>query len=148
MLKDRNRGTPSFDQFVDFLRGWGGISRKKTISPETQFEADLGITGDDGCELLAATEKRFEVLLSSGERGYRDTFGLSFDEFLFHSEGLRFGAPPPITLFGSPAEEKVRCFTVGELYRAVCAARLPRNPLRRGDHTDDPDDRLKPYGDP
>ncbi len=114
---------PSFDEFVAFLREWGSISRKKAISPETQFEADLGITGDDGCELLEATEKRFEVRLSSDERGYRDTFGLGFNEFLFHGEGLSFGPPPLITLFGT---EKVRPFTVGELHRAVCQASPPK----------------------
>lgn len=43
--------TPSFEEFVAFIRDWAGISRKK-ITPETLFEDDLGITGDDGCELL------------------------------------------------------------------------------------------------
>jgi hypothetical protein len=122
---------PSFDEFVAFLREWGRVSRKKIISPETQFEADLGITGDDGCELLEATEKRFQVRLSSDERGCRDTFGLGFNEFLFHSEGLRFGPPPLITLFGT-THEKVRPLTVGELHRAVCRGDLLKHPLQDG----------------
>jgi hypothetical protein len=46
-----------FDQFADFVREWGGLSRKKKIAPESEFEADLGITGDDGCDLLEARRR-------------------------------------------------------------------------------------------
>ena len=33
----------------------------KLIVPETELERGLGITGDDGSELLEATEKQFKV---------------------------------------------------------------------------------------
>jgi acyl carrier protein len=106
----------SFDEFAEFIRQWAGLSRKKQIAPETEFEDDLGITGDDGCELLEAAEKRFKVTLSSEENGYRETFNLGPNEFLFHAEG--FGPSLPDLLFGRPAPVVVT-FTVGELYRAV-----------------------------
>lgn len=52
-------------------------------------------------------------MLSSEERGFRDTFGLAPDEFLFHPEGLDF-----LGLCSG----RVREFTVGELYEAVSRA--------------------------
>jgi len=62
--------------------------RCKKVSEETQFERDLGLTGDDGKELLEATEKRFGVTLCSEEAGLRETFNLGSNECLFHSEGI------------------------------------------------------------
>jgi len=112
---------PSFSEFADFLCQWGSISRRKVISRNTQFESDRGITGDDGCELLEATEQRFHVRLSSEENGYRETFNLGPDEFLFNSEGFLFGLRPLITRFGNH-DPIIRAFTVGELYDAVCKA--------------------------
>jgi len=110
---------PSFDEFAEFIRQWAGLWRKKRIAPETEFERDLGITGDDGCELLEATEKRFNVTLSSDEQGYRKTFNLGPNEFLFHAEGIGPWPPYPLTIFTAPV---VRAFTVGELYNAVQGA--------------------------
>lgn len=107
--------TLSFDEFAEFIRQWARISRKKKIAPETEFEDGLGISGDDGCDLLKATEKRFKVALSSEEHGYRKTFNLGPDEFLFHAEG--FG-PDLRTFLGRPVPAVVT-FTVGALYDAV-----------------------------
>lgn len=114
---NRHGETLSFEEFADFIRQWGRRSRKVRIVPETEFERDLGITGDDGCDLLKATEQRFKVALSSEEHGYRKTFNLGPDEFLFHSEGW----PDLSTLFGRP-QPIVVSFTVGRLYDAVQAA--------------------------
>jgi acyl carrier protein len=108
--------TPSFNEFAEFIRERHGLSRKKQIAPETKFEDDLGITGDDGCDLLAATEKRFRVSLSSEKHGYRETFALGPNEFLFQSEGGVF--PELLTIFRGHSPV-VRTFTVGELYNAV-----------------------------
>jgi hypothetical protein len=55
----------SFERFCEFIRDFARLSRNKKIVPETLFEEDLGITGDDGCELLEATGKRFGIRLSS-----------------------------------------------------------------------------------
>ncbi len=100
-------GNLSFEEFADFIRSECGISRKRNITPESTFEDDLGITGDDGADLLEATEKRFDVQLSDAEHGYRRTFDLGPDEFLFHSESW------------FRARGSVREFKVGDLYRAV-----------------------------
>ena len=66
----------------------GRNPQSEAIVIETLFEDDLGITGDDGCELLEATETHFGVSLASPEEGYRCTFDLAPHEFLFHSEGF------------------------------------------------------------
>ncbi len=121
------RTIPSFTEFAEFVRAWACISRKKIICPETRFEDDLGITGDDGTDLLAETEKHFRIRLSSDEDGYRQTFQLEPGEFLFHSEGFSINVFEFIPLFRSPAP-RVKAFQVGELHSAVVTA-LERNEL-------------------
>jgi len=107
----------SFDQFAEFIREYWHVSRRKSISPETQFERDLGLTGDDGADLLEATEKKFGVVLSAEDRGLRETFNVEPNEYLFHSEGFDI-APTILSIFGREAPT-VREFTVGELFEAV-----------------------------
>ena len=117
----------SFEQLVNFIREWACIRARKPITRDTQFERDLGITGDDGCDLLKAVEEHFGTSLHSEEDGYRKTFNLGSNEYLFHSEGgfiLPFyDSAPLITLFGSDSAsfgaENVRAFTVGELHDAL-----------------------------
>lgn len=112
--------TFSFEELADFIREWASIPRHIPIGPETRFEIDLGITGDDGCELLDATEARFGVLLSSPEHGYREAFDLAPHEFLFHSEGLGWGWPDIVGLFQPGTMSfSVRDFRVGELFQAL-----------------------------
>lgn len=105
---------PSFEQFIAFIREFAVLSTSTVITPATRFEKDLGITGDDGTELLEGVEKRFGVQLSSVEHGVRPVFNLKPNENLFHSEGF--------DLVGLSSSESVREFTVGELYDAVCRA--------------------------
>lgn len=116
----------TFEQLAEFIRESSGISQRKAIAPETQFERDLGITGDDGCELLEAVEEHFATPLHTEEDGYREIFSLGANEYLFHSEGgflPLFNSQPIITLFGSESSqfgsENVRAFTVGDLYNAL-----------------------------
>jgi len=92
-----------FDDFAEFIREYWAVPARKEIAPETKFERDLGLTEDDGNDLLVATEKRFGVALSSDETGVRETFNLGPNEFLFHSEGVE--------LYRSTAHS-VRQFTV------------------------------------
>lgn len=120
---DHCRSTPehvtlSFEEFAKFIGEWAGIPTGKQIAPDTLFEDDLGITGDDGCELLEETERRFGVCLSSPEHGYRQTFGLGPNEFLFHSEGFGSGWSDIVTLF-SNHPQMIRRFSVIELFNAV-----------------------------
>jgi hypothetical protein len=119
---DSNSKSPTFNDVADFVCTWGRIPVKRQISSETQFERDLGITGDDGSELLEAAQKKFGVDLAPNESGYRKIFGLGPNEYLFNSEG--FGPVAGlITLFTAPS---ARAFTVGELFTAIQKAKQPR----------------------
>lgn len=108
----------TFNEFADFVRDFWRVSSRKQIEPDTQFERDLGLTGDDGDELLLATERRFGIKLCPEENGIRKTFNLGPNEYLFHSEGWELFPAYFTTLFGSEAST-VRKFTVGELFEAV-----------------------------
>jgi hypothetical protein len=104
--------TPTFEEFSGFLRDFTGTSSETAIDPVTRLEADLGVTGDDGDDLLKETEEKYGVSLSTPDEGYRPAFGLSDHEYLFHSEGF--------DLLGFfRAKEKVVEITVGQLYDAV-----------------------------
>jgi hypothetical protein len=126
----RERTESSFEELADFIREWAGIPGRKPTVPETLFEDDLGITGDDGCELLEATEKHFGVCLSSPEDGYRRTFDLAPHEFLFHSEGLGWSLSDIVSLFRPSAmPPSIRAFRVGDLFDAIRKA--PPKPISR-----------------
>ena len=109
----------TFDEFARFICEYWSVSNPKQITQETQFERDLGLTGDDGNDLLKATEKRFDVTLCSEETGVRETFNLRTNEYLFHSEGGGLGMPFEMTTLFSTTAPTIRDFTVGELYEAV-----------------------------
>jgi hypothetical protein len=112
----------TFDEFADFIREELQVSDRRELSPKTQFERDLGVTGDDGSDLLQATEKRFGVTLASEEKGLRETFNLGPNEYLFHAEGWELFPLRLTSLFGD-TEPVIREFTVGELFEAVRTAR-------------------------
>ncbi|MGD0939806.1 MAG: hypothetical protein ABR905_08830 [Terracidiphilus sp.] len=109
----------TFEQLADFIREWSQLREYKNIAPETLFERDLGITGDDGAGLLEAVEKRFGVDLTSGEGGLQKTFNLQPNEFLFNSEGWGPSLEDLLSFFKRTPTPVVRSFTVGELYNAV-----------------------------
>jgi hypothetical protein len=112
----------TFQEFASFIREYWHVSDGKNVSPETQFERDLGLTGDDGNDLLEATEKRFCVTLASEETGLRETFSLGPNEYLFHAEGWN-PFPFRFTSLFDAVESTVREFTVGELFEAVRKAK-------------------------
>jgi hypothetical protein len=121
----------TFDEFAEWLREYWHVPIRKAITPETQFERDLGLTGDDGDDLLEATEKRFEVRLGNEETGVRETFNLQPNEYLFNSEGWGPSRAEIISLFsGSPTV--VRNFKVGELFEAVKRIKTSRNDASSG----------------
>ena len=57
------------------------------IDENTWLEADLGISGDDGVEFLVEVAQAFGVFLHTQEEGYRLTFDLQENEYIFASEG-------------------------------------------------------------
>lgn len=104
---------PTFNVFALFIREVVGYPDRKAITPETLFENDMGVTGDDGVDLLEATEKRFNVDWTD----FRAVFNLKPDEYLFGPEG--FGLFP-LWWIGIGRKPIIRPFTVGELYTVVC----------------------------
>jgi Protein of unknown function (DUF1493) len=117
---DSNDTAPSFEEVADFVRKWASVPAKRPITLHTQFERDLGITGDDGGELLQAAQKHFKVDLTDGGNGYRTIFNLGANEYLFNSEGFSIGSGGTnlITLFTN-TNPSVRAFRVGELCEAI-----------------------------
>ena len=112
-------GDLTFDEFAAWLHEYWSVPARRAIVPETQFERDLDLTGDDGDDLLLAAEKEFEVRLGNEEPGLRETFNLQPNEYLFNSEGWGPSPAELISLFSSSPSLTVRSFTVGELFEAI-----------------------------
>ena len=119
---------PSFDEVAALVRAFTAVGSRRAITRETWLEADLGVTGLDGAELLEQAEQEFGVELVPEGSSLREMFGLGPNEYLFGPEGsdplgvvslLRWtqGKPPLVV---------VRDLKVGELYELVCPARRRR----------------------
>jgi hypothetical protein len=114
----KNTG-PSFKDVSDLVRDFGGIRKSRSISSDTRIEADLGITGDDGEELLLYAEKHFGVELHDTDTGIRATFDLRPNEYLFNSEGYDFGIGTVMRWIRREPKLVVVDLTVGDLHRAI-----------------------------
>jgi hypothetical protein len=102
---------------ISFIRENQGIGKRKTITADTLLERDLGITGDDGGELLEEIQNKFGVSFAGSDGSLRKAFGLAPDEYLFHSEGFS-----PFLFIASLlgfSIEKVKPLSVGQLYRVI-----------------------------
>ncbi|MDR0782087.1 MAG: DUF1493 family protein [Pseudomonadales bacterium] len=108
----------TLDNLIALIREHQGISPKTKIGANSFIEKDLGITGDDGCELLQVIEKEFGVSFTGQDGSIREAFDLESNQYLFNSEGLNIFWLIA-RLFGRDSEN-VKQITVGELYRAVC----------------------------
>ena len=116
--------TPSFDAVAAFVRQFAGLRQKHVVEPSTRCDADLGITGDDGDDLLKEASSYFRVQLAHPVEGYRKTLGLAADEYLFHSEGLDLlGVSAIIRWLQKESLPRVRDLTVGELHNAIVRAK-------------------------
>jgi hypothetical protein len=119
--------TPTFHDVEVFVRDFTGVSSKKLITTDTRLEGDLGVTGDDGDELLEKASAHFGVQLAHPVHGYRQTFGLGVNECLFHSEGFDlFGIWALLGRLRNRPLPAIRDLTVGELYSAILRS-LPNN---------------------
>jgi hypothetical protein len=100
----------TFEEFAAWIRECWDVPARKKILPETQFGRDLGPTGDDGDDLLDATETQCEMRLGNEETGVRETFKFNLrpNEYLFNSEGW---GPSPC--------EIISLFSEGPTVRAV-----------------------------
>ncbi len=94
--------------------------RPKVITTDSRLEADFHITGDDGDEFLQKVAVHFGVNLADPVYGYRPTFGLEENEYLFHSEGLDLlGIGDLIRRYRKQPEPCYRDLTLGELHNAI-----------------------------
>ncbi|WP_244637371.1 hypothetical protein [Enterobacter kobei] len=80
---------PTLSQVIEVVRNSSGEHRKP-IDSNTLIEADLHICGIDGEDLLEDCEEAFGVQLATEEDGYRKTFSLAENEYLFTGEGIDF----------------------------------------------------------
>jgi acyl carrier protein len=97
----------SFEQIAEFLAEHQGIDPSR-IAPGVRLEADLGITGDDGHELLVALMSRFHVEIDRTSTAQAS---------LLHSEGS-----DPFALVSrvlGRGKERVIPITVGDLHLAA-----------------------------
>jgi hypothetical protein len=108
----------TFSEFAEFVRDFACLRRDKRITEETGFEHDLGITGDDGDDLLEEVQEHFGIELTP------ETFNLRPKKALFHDEASillldQRAKDELLRLDPSRAEREYRPFTVGEFYGAV-----------------------------
>jgi hypothetical protein len=106
------REEPSFEHLCEIIRDQCPLHPEERIVPDTQFERDLGITGDDGDEVLSRVAEYYGIKFTA------KSFDLGPNEFLFHSEGFDLFNVPLRMILGKP-EPEIRSFTVGELYDAT-----------------------------
>jgi acyl carrier protein len=98
----------SFDEVADLVADFSGAARSR-ITPSSRVESDLGITGDDGVELLQALAARFGTNFNRPDHSGRYLFGSEGHALL--TNGVRY-------LLGRP-KSKVIPITVGDLHLAV-----------------------------
>ena len=111
----------SIENLVTLIRTTQGISKNKVINESTLLESDLGITGDDGRELLEEIENQFNLSFVGKDGTHKEFFDLENNQYLFHSEGVDlFGI---FSFFLGRKTENVKSISVGELYNAASKAK-------------------------
>jgi hypothetical protein len=123
------RQPPSLQDVELFVRDFARLRASYVLHPQTRLDADLGITGDDGDELLQRASKHFGVSLANPTHGYRETFSLAEDEFLFHGEGHDLlGISRLLQRLLKVPPQKVRDLTIAELHDAILRTKLNETP--------------------
>lgn len=112
----------TFENLVALIRSDQRISVSKSITEHTELERDLGITGDDGAELLIEIEKQFSLSFAGKDGTIKEVFGLGENQYLFHSEAF-FPFTWLLSIFGKK-EAYVKPLTVGQLYEAAKKAKV------------------------
>ena len=124
-----NESSPSFDEVAAFVKEFAGIQKSQSLQPNTRLEHDLGITGDDGDELLEEAGRRFRVELATADGGYRPNFGLRPNEYLFSSEGVDLiGITILLRWLSREPKPVVVDLTVGRLHDVIARVRAGQNP--------------------
>jgi acyl carrier protein len=102
----------TFEKLCNVIRESCCLDPEEQITPETQFQRDLGVTGDDGVSLLRDVEEAFGIEFSNR------SFDLGPGEYLFDAEGFDVVGPLWRLITRKP-EPQVRSFTVGQLYQSA-----------------------------
>lgn len=55
--------SPSFEDIERFVRDFAGLRANQAVTPQTRLDADLGITGGDGDDLLSRASEHFRAKL-------------------------------------------------------------------------------------
>ena len=130
---------PSVGDVGEFIREFGGFPRHRHIDGQTRLEADLGITGDDGDELLCDAARHFNASLADPVSGYRETFSLGPNAYLFHGEGFDLiGIGAVVRWVTGRPRASVRDLTVGELHDAISRTIRPSRHDPSLEHSRDP----------
>lgn len=111
----------TLDDVIAFIREHQGVGDGIPITATTLLENDLGITGDDGCELLEALQKRFDISFTGSDGSLREAFGLRQGEYLFHSEGI--GLFQMLAGLFSRDIENIKPLSAGELHQVIAGLR-------------------------
>jgi len=77
----------TLENLIAVIRDSQGIPEEEIIEEHTFLEDDLGITGDDGEELLSEIERVFSVDFSDKDGSIREILDLEEDQYIFHGEG-------------------------------------------------------------
>lgn len=107
----------TFENLVALIRSDQRISVNKSITEHTELERDLGITGDDGEELLIEIEKQFSLSCAGKDGTINEVFRLGENQYLFHSEGF-FAFTWLRSIFGKK-KAYIKTLTVGQLFEAA-----------------------------
>jgi len=103
---------PSFDELAEVIAEVTGVDRSR-ITPSARLEQDLGVTGDDGVELLQALAKKFGTDFDRPDHGGR---------YLFGAEGFDPISPILLRLLGRSSATVIP-ITVGDLHLAAVRGR-------------------------
>lgn len=122
---------PTLADVIAFIRDFSKYKRG-ILDENSWLEEDLGITGDDGVELLEEAENVFGVRFCAGKEDFRQVFSLKENEYLFHSEGFDFLGIAYLCrrLRGIP-EPVIRDLSIGQLHRALVEAHNKKERVTR-----------------
>ena len=73
---------------IKLIRDFHGISKSISIDADTKLEKELGITGDDGVELIEFIQDEMKLSFVGADGSLREAFDLDEDEYLFNGEGF------------------------------------------------------------
>jgi hypothetical protein len=101
---------PSFEDLARLIRDSARLKRDERIDPDTQVCRDLGISGNDGANLLKAIEVHYQIGFTSD----------LYDRIERDRSILRKDCDEPMiqSLFGGALSAE-HPLTVGQLYRNV-----------------------------